>query len=617
MKRLLLCLALALPSFAISPEDVLGIREASDPRLSPDGSRIAFVVAEPPDRKTSIWVVATDGKTPPRQIVAAGSAPRWSPGGETLAYMDDASNVQLLRGGKTRQIASRVEDFQWSPDGNEIAYVVRDAQAESDPIVVDGPVAFTRLWIASVAGGSAKQLTRDDMEIQEIAWSPDGRELALVVAPSSKPDDGDRASLVIVDRATGKIARTVAPHVAFSGGLRWSPDGKLLTFYDRVIADPFATWISVVPAVGGAVRPILKDFRGTIYRLEWTSDGKGLLAEAGVGTGHALVSIDAASGGVSEILPITSSQWDVGFSTNGRAIAYLAQRADSPSDVWVTDLATREARKLTDLNPQTHTWRLGSVSEVTWTNTKDGMPRRGLLITPPDYDPSRRYPTVVIAHPGDTSFWIGFHAKWWNWGQLLATHGYTVFLPNYRGVTGEGARMHAYIGDWGSAFQDLEDGVDALVARGIADSDRLGIGGWSNGGFMTAFSITHTQRYKAAVAEAAHIDLFSLFGTSYLRGGFRITFGGHPYGANRPAYTARSPIESVTSCRTPTLIVHGSNDLGVPVGQGYELYTALKELKVETQMAVYPREPHTIREYGHRLDLQRRVLAWFDAHLKH
>ena len=621
MKRfalLLICLVLPLPAYAITPEEVLGIRELSDLQLSPDGSRAAFVVRESPDGRTSIWIAAVDGATQPQRVVPNASAPRWSPNGETLAFLDESSQIRLLHGGQSATLTPArggVEDYQWSPDGKEIAFVVRDQLAESDPIIVDGPVGFARLWIANVADGKTAQLTRDDFEISEMAWSPDGREIALVVAPSSKPGDSDRNSLIVIDRATGKIARTVTPDVAFAGALRWSPDGRFLTFYDHVASDPFSTWISIAPAAGGAVRPILKNFAGTVYRIDWQRDSATLLVEAGVGTHHALLSIDAATGETTELARITSSQWDVGFSTNGRSIAYFAQTANSPTDVWIFDVATRATRKLTDFNPQTRSWALGAVSEVTWKNSKDGMLRRGVLVTPPGYDPARRYPMVVIAHPGDTAFWTGWLAKWWNWGQLLATHGYVVFLPNYRGVTGEGGRMHAYIGDWGSAFQDLQDGIDALVARGIADPDRLGIGGWSNGGFMTAYSITHTQRFKAAIAEAAHTDFFSLYGTSYLRGGLRTTLGGDPY-RNRAAYNVRSPIESITNCRTPTLILHGVNDSGVPIGQAYELYTALKDLGVETKMVVYPREGHTIREYQHRLDVQRRALAWFDAHLK-
>jgi dipeptidyl aminopeptidase/acylaminoacyl peptidase len=614
---LVICLALSRSAAAITPEEVLSVREVSDLQLSPDGSRVAFVVTEPPDRRSSIWVAAVDGASEPKRIASAASSPRWSPDGDTLAFLDESSQIQLLRGGQSTALTSArggVEDYQWSPDGKEIAYVVRDQVAENDPIIVDGPVGFARLWIVNVIDGKTAQLTHDDFEISEMIWSPDGRELALVVAPSSKPEDGDRASLIVIDRATGKIARTVTPHVAFAGALRWSPDGRLLTFYDRQLSDPFNTWISVVPAAGGAVRPILKNFPGTVYRIEWQRDSAGLLGEAGVGTHHELLSIDTATGATTELARIISSQWDVGFSTNGRTIAYFAQTPSSPNDVWILDVATRAARKLTDFNPQTRSWSLGAVSEVTWKNSKDGMVRRGVLVTPPGYDPARRYPMVVVAHPGDTAFWTGWLAKWWNWGQLLATHGYVVFLPNYRGVTGEGGRMHAYIGDWGSAFQDLQDGVDALVKRGIADPDRLGIGGWSNGGFMTAFTITHTQRFKAAIAEAAHIDFFSLYGTSYLRDGLRRTLGA-PY-RNRAAYNARSPIEAITNCRTPTLILHGVNDSGVPIGQAYELYTALKELGVETQMVVYSREGHTIREFQHRLDVQRRALTWFDAHLK-
>jgi dipeptidyl aminopeptidase/acylaminoacyl peptidase len=175
--------------------------------------------------------------------------------------------------------------------------------------------------------------------------------------------------------------------------------------------------------------------------------------------------------------------------------------------------------------------------------------------------------------------------------------------------------MHATLGDWGGmAFQDLMDGVDALVEQKIADPDRLGIGGWSNGGFMTEWAITHTRRFKAAVALAGHSDFFSLAGTSTGRAWLEVPFG-DPY-TNRAAYEDHSPITFIRSCRTPTLVLNGEKDSGVPIGQGYEFYTALKVIGVDTELVIYPREGHSIQERGHQEDLQRRVLDWFDRHLK-
>jgi len=242
--------------------------------------------------------------------------------------------------------------------------------------------------------------------------------------------------------------------------------------------------------------------------------------------------------------------------------------------------------------------------------------RRGVLITPPNYEPGKLYPTIVNTHPGDTAWWTGFHSsRWWDWGQLLASNGYVVFLPNTRGVTGEGGAMHATIDRWGElAFQDLIDGVDYLIAQKIADPNRLGIGGWSNGGFMTEYAITRTTRFKAAVAIAGHSDFYSLYGTSYLRDGLRRTSGQSPYN-NREWYDEHSPITLVKNCRTATLLLHGDLDAGVPVSQAYEFYTALKDAGVEAELVIYPRERHSIQEYSHRIDLQKRILAWFNDHL--
>jgi dipeptidyl aminopeptidase/acylaminoacyl peptidase len=359
----------------------------------------------------------------------------------------------------------------------------------------------------------------------------------------------------------------------------------------------------------------MKEYSGTVIALGWTPDSKHLMAQSIEGTRQALLTIDITTGAVRKLADVIQTIWEYSFSTNGQTIVYTAQTPESPSDIWVWTKDARP-RKITDFNPQTKSWRLGKVREVEWKNSKDGLTRRGVLITPPGYKAGNLYPTIVNTHPGDTAWWAGLHAKWWAWGQLLASNGYVVFLPNTRGVDGEGWRLHAELGYWGRrSFQDLMDGVDYLVEQKIADPNRLGIGGWSNGGFMTEYAITRTTRFKAAVAQAGHSDFFSLYGTSDLHAAMRVFNPESPY-YNRKSYDDDSPITLIRNCRTPTLLIHGVNDRPVPVGQAYEFYRGLKDVGVETELVVYPRDGHSLQEYGHQLDVQKRVVAWFDKHLK-
>ncbi len=520
-----------------------------------------------------------------------------------------------------------VEQYEWSPDGTMIAFVTHDQPTEEErareaagndarvrPAHNSG---YSRLWVTNLSGGKATQVTKQDFEISEMAWSPTGDELALIVSTSPEIGELDALSLIIVNRSTGEVARTLSKNVStITGVLRWSPDGRWITFYEIPPTRESNFWLSLAPARGGAVRPLLKDYRGTILTPEWAPDSQSLLAQSIEGTGQIISRIDIKTGTFQKIADVMQSQWGDSFSTNGETMAYLAQTTESGNDLWVIE-RNKQARRVTDFNPQTKSWLFGKVSEVAWKNSKDGLTRRGVLIIPPDYQPGKLYPTVVNTHPGDTAFWVGFHAsKWWDWGQLLASNGYVVFLPNTRGVTGEGGAMHATLAHWGEmSFQDLMDGVDYLIAQKIADPNRLGIGGWSNGGFMTEYAITRTTRFKAAVAEAGHSDFFSLYGTSYLRDGLRMTSGESPY-FNRKWYDDHSPITFIRNCRTPTLLLHGELDQGVPVGQAYEFYTGLKDAGVETELVIYPRERHNIQEYSHRIDVQKRMLAWFDKHLK-
>jgi len=629
-----------IPAQTITPEDILSIRELSDIQLSPDGKQVAFVITEPAasntqPRASNIWAMRVDGSESPRPLVPglinAGS-PRWSPDGKTLAFLSDHARagvqIYLLSAGEANavQLTSApggVEDFEWSPDSKMIAFVARgqptrdEQEKRTDAIEVDHDLRYSRLWISNVSDRKAMQVTKQDFEIYELAWAPKSDELALVVAPTPKPEDSLNLSLIVVNRATGEVARTLNKLVNLTGALRWSPDGRLISFYEGPPTKEYASWVSVVPAGGGPSRPLLKDYAGSVLRLEWMLDSKHLMAQSVEGTHQVLLTLDVANGDTRKLTDVVHSQWNVGFSTNGNTTAYFSQTVGSPSEIWVLQ-PDAPSRKLTNFNPQTAGWKLGRLREVTWKNSKDGLLRRGVVITPPGYQQGQLYPTIVNTHPGDTAWWMGWHgSKWWDWGQLLASNGYVVFLPNTRGVTGEGGRMHQTIADWGGmAFQDLIDGVDYLVQQRIADPNRLGIGGWSNGGFMTEYAITHTTRFKAAVAQAGHSDFFSLYGTSYLRSSLRISFVDSPH-VNRKGYDERSPIMSVRNCRAPTLLLHGELDSGVPVGQAYEFYTALKDLGVETELVIYPRERHNIQERSHQLDVQRRMLAWFDKHLKH
>ena len=634
----------------ITPEDVLSLREIRELQLSPDGKLVVFRVREPADpqaprapRVDNIWITSTDGHGTPRPLIPKltnATTPRWSPDGRWLAFLSDRgepdskpeSTIQIYLlssdGGKAERITSvlgGVEGFAWAPDGKAIAFVAREqptapetarVSAGYDAIEFDRNFKYSKLWVTNIADRKSVQITKQDFEIQELAWSPKGDELALVVAKTLKPEDSLLYSLVIINRSTGEVARTLTTNVELNGGLRWSPDGRWLTFYEGPPTKDFAAWVSIVPAAGGPVRPLMKDYPGSVYALDWTPDSKHLLAESMEGTHQSLLSVDTTTGRIQKLVDYVGSQWDWSFSTNGKAIVYTAQTAASASDIWIWT-SDAPPRKLTDFNPQTKSWRLGKVREVEWKNSKDGLARRGVLITPPDYRAGNLYPTIVNTHPGDTAWWFGLHAKWWAWGQLLASNGYVVFLPNTRGVTGEGWKLHSTIADWGGmAYQDLMDGVDYLVAQKIADPNRLGIGGWSNGGFMTEYAITRSTRFKAAVAIAGHSDFFSLYGTSpNLRVGLRVEIPDSPH-LNRKRYDEFSPITLIKNCRTPTLLIHGINDRGVPMGQAHEFYTGLKDMGVETELVVYPREGHGINEYPHQLDVQRRVVAWFDKHLK-
>jgi dipeptidyl aminopeptidase/acylaminoacyl peptidase len=657
---LIACLVLCAPARpaekrALEPADLVDIRGVSDIEISPEGRVVAFVVSEPADpkksdkpetpRDTNIWMVPADGSQPARPFIASAKSdthPRWSPDGRYIAFLSnrgepigeekEAKNqLYLIRtdGGEAEQLTrvrGGVEDLAWSRDSQMIAFTVRDAWSEEeekkrkegqDQNYADHDYKFARLWVMNLADRKPQQVTKQDLDITGLAWSPDASELALRVSDTPRNDDRYwHAKLVVVRRETGEIVRTLTEQAG--EGVKWSPDGSTLAFEEFTPAG-IATWLAVVPAAGGTTRYLLKDCPGTVRRFEWEPDSKHLIAEVNVRTRDEFFRIDVAGGEATKLLAETTlSGPEFSLSADGRAIAYEVQAPERPAEVWVCRTGD-SPRRVTDLHPQAASWRLGEVKEISWKNPKDGQTIYGVLVTPPDYEAGHTYPTIVDVHGGpEWAWWSGWLGSWHEWAQLLASHGYVVLLPNPRGSTGQGWQfVEANRDDWGGMdFQDIMSGVDYLVEQKIADPARLGIGGWSYGGFMTSWAVTQTRRFKAAVVGAAVTNLFSFDGTTDITPSFlRNYFLNIPF-KRRPAYDGHSAMTYLRRCRTPSLVLHGEADERVPVTQGWEFYNGLKMLGVPAEMVTYPREHHGFKERAHQIDLLTRVLAWYDKYLK-
>ncbi len=651
---------LAKSSHLPTPADIVDLRLVSDPQISPDGEQVAFVVTEPADpdhpdkpRNSDIWMVAADGKTPPHKYAASDKSetmPRWSPDARWLAFLSDRGEIfpqakkedaeppkpQLwimpTDGGEGQQVTDLkggVVAYSWSKDGKTIAVLARDGptpedearkKKRDDRVYVDHEWKFVRLYLCDPVSHDTKLITRQDFNVSDVEWSFDGRELALLVSSTPDLDEVYWHSKLLVINRQGEMVRTLSER-AGDGDWGYSPDGKWVAFQERTPTE-ITTSLSLVPASGGEVKHVDTDYKGTIFWARWATDSKYLIVESVEGT-HAVISgLDTTNGRMKKMFDVQIvTGHDHGFSMNrdASAIAFLHQKAEAPTDVWMIDEENQEKQQLTHMNPQVEEWRLGSVEEISWKSKKDDKTIYGVLIKPPNYDAGKLYPTIAEIHGGpEWAWWMGWHGSWHEWGQLLASHGYVVLLPNPRGSEGQGiAFVEANRDDWGGGdFVDIMSGVDELVEKKIADPNRLGIGGWSYGGFMTSWAVTQTHRFKAAVVGAGVTNLFSFNGTSDITPSFlKSYFLDLPFN-RRDAYENHSAMSFVKDVKTPTLVVHGGGDERVPLGQGQEFYHALKQMGVMTEMVVYPREPHGFRERAHQLDLLTRVLAWYDTYLK-
>jgi dipeptidyl aminopeptidase/acylaminoacyl peptidase len=660
----------------ISIQDAIGHRLPRDVAISPDGTRIVFSLGwaskEEEYPVADLWIAALDGSGA-RRLTSGDSndvQPCWSPDGGAIAFISDRETRELTDddagqkgagalyliapdGGEAVRLTTlggAAADPKWSPDGRRISIKVTDADTdddkrrkkERDDVKVHRErEKLDRLCVVDVPAGpfggevtpvEPSRVLHGDWHLWEHAWSPDGSRCAVTVARHTGWDesfDGLRLGLLPADGGEPALVGGERGVYRTPASLAWSPDGRKLAFLGGFdLARDAGEAIFVIDAADPSTAAIVfNDEEGSLLSLAWPLPER-LAVFRLRGTHATLWTLPADGSGAPEIatggLPGERGTVEAGWAPSlvagalDRAAEHVAlawSDATYPPEVWGGEIGAAP-RQLTRFNARLTERRLGRTELLRWTSDEHEI--EGQLIYPVDYAPGRRYPTILHIHGGPSWAWDDhFYASWHDWGQLLAGRGYAVLLPNPRGSTGRGWRFQiANHDDWmGGDYRDSQAGIDALIERGIADPQRLGIGGWSYGGFTTAWVLTQTNRYKAAVLGAGVTNRASMHGTTDI-----IRWHGSwltvEFAESPDEFWRHSPLRYIGQVTTPTLVLHGENDLRVPVSQGWEYYNALRAMGVPTQMVVYPREPHGIEERQHQRDLLERVVAWFDQYVR-
>lgn len=615
----------------LTPEAALTLRSISDLQSSPDGARLAFVVSEPPNargRTQHIWMLDKSSSAV-RQLtfsMMSETFPRWSPDGKSLAFLssrEDFSQIYLLpmNGGDATALTKGkrgVSSFAWSPDGKQIAFLAPGAKSEAeekkekdkdDAHVVDKEDKRARLWILNPATGGEKVLTPANWRVTELVWSPAGDRI-FVSATDLPASDKWTNRIFSADTADGAMHPLWGPRGPFHD-LRVSPDGNTLSYIGAREYGPEAHDLMLLSTIAGAPRNLSgAGFDHLISRYLWRKDGR-IVATAAEGFRSMFVAF-SAEGARQEMTALATNPESFAFSSN-EEIAFVGRTATEPPEIWLWTQRSA-AQRVSHINDAWQQYALAK-PEVYKYKSFDGLMIEAALLRPAGADEKKKLPLIALIHAGPTASWQDSIETW---GQLLAARGYAVFYPNIRGSTGYGQKfVELNRADWGGGdYGDVVAGIQDLIARGIADPARIGIGGWSYGGYMAEWAITQPAPFawKAAVTGAGMANLISEFGTEDSPA-YDEWFFGVPY--ERPeGFLNSSPFLHLKQAKTPTLILQGAADSVDPLGQSQELYRGLKHYGVEAELVVYPRENHGFVEEKHLVDRLNRILDWFDKHMK-
>lgn len=649
----LLCpLAAVVSLHAWSPDDMLKVKTVGDVEVSPDGRSVAFTVTahnlELSEPISQIWLARADG-TQAFQLTSgaySSSSPRWSPDGKRVAFLSmrsgvsniwissaDASDAQQLTDSK-----SGISAFCWSHNGQLIAFTAplnptgeeeKRRKAKEDWHVVGAGYAYQRLWVVQAAPSrgmqAARLLTKQNYQLGGafgggfMDWSPDDRKIVFAHMPRPRFDDWRKLDIAEID-IQSETVRPIAETPASEDTPLYSPDGKWIAYRRSDVPPGWAIdfRICIVRASGGPARELAETFNSEPSLIGWTANSRSILFEEAIGTTRAIYRMPLDGKPASLYAPTKGTISAASLNATRTAIGFSAQDSVTAPEAFSFPLSgAANPRQASRVNADLPNLPLGSTQIIRWKGPGN-FDIEGLLTYPVDYREGKRYPLIVISHGGPPDgFSQVFIASPAHYPiAAFAARGYAVLRSNVRGSTGYGKRFrYANYEDWGFGdFQDMMAGVDKVIEMGVADPGRLGIAGWSYGGYMTSWAITQTHRFKAASIGAPVTDLASMNGTADMWT-FTPDYMHAESWENPEIYIKHSPVYNAKGVTTPALIQQGHDDSVVPLGQGEEFYNALQAQGVPVRMVVYPRSNHTPRESKIVRNIMQENLDWFDKYL--
>lgn len=642
-------------------DDVFSIKGVGDPQISPDGRWVAYTVRSLDLKKdaadTDVYMIPFAGGAAVQLTSSpkGENRPRFSPDGRYLAFLSgrDGKKTQVWlldrRGGEAVKLTSYkadVSDLAWSPDGKRLALVVGDVdpddeedeeKAEGDkagPPKTPKPIVIHRLQfkrdgegylrelrqhihVFDVESKKSVQVTSGRYDDAEPAWSPDGRFLAFTSNRTEEPDSNDNSDIYVVEAKEGQKPRAITTSPGTDRNPDFSPDGKWITYLAG--GDPKDIWyatnhVAVVPVAGGDPRPLTRELDRNVEQPRFSPDGRSIYFILEDGGNENLARVPAAGGTVERVVTGERSVQDYVLGPKGETVI-LESTPDRPSEVSVFEGGN--LRHLTTTNDEfLKGIRLGEVRRIQATSP-DGTKVDAFLTLPPNAPPSgkstKRLPTILRIHGGPTAQYnTAFNQEW----QILAAQGYAVVGANPRGSTGYGRDFSRAIwADWGNKdYDDVMAAVDQAIKMGIADPDRLGVGGWSYGGILTDHVIVKTGRFKAATSGASEVNYLANYGTDHYQKEWEGELG-LPW-ENTQGWMRISPFFQVAKVTTPTLILCGQEDANVPLLNSEQLYQALRRLGKETELVIYPGQNHGINKPSYVKDRFERYIAWYDKYVK-